>query len=333
MNAMVEAPMEAHGGELALPGTRTTVAFHLPENTTFDKWMEAGEWLLGLGEATRWWLGDWLAFGERVYGEKYAQALDSTGLDYQTLRNLAWVANKVKPEQRHPALRWSHHEVVAKLEPEQQAELLSEAAEKQLTRDDFRKLVKERHAVARDPSELITASDCNDWGTPQEFITAVREVLGDIELDPASSAFFNQVVQAKRILTIEDDAMKHEWVAGTSYMNPPFGRAEDGGSQAGDFCDKFIGHFEAGDIGKGIIHVNPNTAQRWFLPLWKYDICWPIGRISHYNANGPQKSPTHASIFVSLGCGQKFVDVFSTIGPVTPGWHRPGGVVKWTEVS
>lgn len=27
----------------------------------------------------RWWIGDWLAFGERVYGETYSQAVEATG--------------------------------------------------------------------------------------------------------------------------------------------------------------------------------------------------------------------------------------------------------------
>lgn len=30
-------------------------------------------------------LGDWLNYGERVYGEKYSQAMDATGLDWHPL--------------------------------------------------------------------------------------------------------------------------------------------------------------------------------------------------------------------------------------------------------
>ena len=26
-----------------------------------------------------WWIGDWMAFGERTYGEKHAQAISPTG--------------------------------------------------------------------------------------------------------------------------------------------------------------------------------------------------------------------------------------------------------------
>ena len=33
------------------------------------------------------WIGDWLNYGERKWGEKYKEALEKTGYDYQTLRN------------------------------------------------------------------------------------------------------------------------------------------------------------------------------------------------------------------------------------------------------
>lgn len=35
--------------------------------------------------AVQWWVGDWLNFGERKYGEKYAQGMDATGYAYQTV--------------------------------------------------------------------------------------------------------------------------------------------------------------------------------------------------------------------------------------------------------
>lgn len=43
-----------------------------------------------------WWWGDALAFGERKYGEMYAQALQSSGYDYDTLVAATWVSSRVE---------------------------------------------------------------------------------------------------------------------------------------------------------------------------------------------------------------------------------------------
>ena len=34
--------------------------------------------------------------GERAYGEKHAQAIEATGLEYNTLNNVRWVAERVE---------------------------------------------------------------------------------------------------------------------------------------------------------------------------------------------------------------------------------------------
>ena len=40
-----------------------------------------------VAQTVQWWIGDALNFGEQRYGEMYTQAIDETGLDYQTLPN------------------------------------------------------------------------------------------------------------------------------------------------------------------------------------------------------------------------------------------------------
>ena len=47
----------------------------------------------------------------------------------------------------------------------------------------------------------------NEWYTPHKYIEAAREVLGEIDLDPASCAFANQVVKAKQFFT-----KRREWL-------------------------------------------------------------------------------------------------------------------------
>lgn len=63
-----------------------------------------------------WWIGDWLRYGERKWGEKYSKAIDVTDLAYQSLVNAKNVAEKFSDfNRRRLNLSWSHHSEVAAL--------------------------------------------------------------------------------------------------------------------------------------------------------------------------------------------------------------------------
>lgn len=59
------------------------------------------------------------------------------------------------------------------------------------------------------PTEKPQSS--HEWYTPQRYIEAAREVLGGIDLDPASSALANETVKAARYFTIDDDGLSKTW--------------------------------------------------------------------------------------------------------------------------
>lgn len=59
--------------------------------------------------------------------------------------------------------------------------------------------------------------------TPAEYIAAVREVLGEIDLDPASSALAQETVRAIEHFTVDDDGLAQEW-HGRVFLNPPYHR-------------------------------------------------------------------------------------------------------------
>lgn len=94
-------------------------------------------------------LGDALAFGEREYGELYANEIDATRkfvlLNAKTIDNAMRIAKNVRPENRHEMLTFSHHDVVQGLEPEEQKELLDKAEDEAWTVAQLRKEVKTRH--------------------------------------------------------------------------------------------------------------------------------------------------------------------------------------------
>jgi hypothetical protein len=105
----------------------------------FDAWQEIGRKVGSQANATRWWLGDWLAFGRFKYGRRYKNAIAVTGLDYQTLRNYATVARRFEPSRRRVEVSFQHHAEVCGLPDEEQDRLLALAASLGWSRNELRR--------------------------------------------------------------------------------------------------------------------------------------------------------------------------------------------------
>lgn len=110
---------------------------------SFEDWMRCGDFIRNAQGAVHFWIGDWLNYGERVYGEVYAQAMDETHYKYQTLANDKWVSKSIPPSRRRETLTWSHHAEVADLMPEDQDILLTRAVEEKLDSKQFRQLARQ----------------------------------------------------------------------------------------------------------------------------------------------------------------------------------------------
>lgn len=140
----------------------STVGLTLLGEITFEEWSQLGPNLALLERSMRWAIADWLNYGERRYGEMYAQAIDTTGLDYHYLANLKWLAGNVEISRRREELGLSHHAVVAPLSPEEQEAWLQYAIDNNLTRDEFRTAVKLATAESdTDPQSQLTAPNFN----------------------------------------------------------------------------------------------------------------------------------------------------------------------------
>ena len=103
-------------GHVVVPRTGLQFPYQLP----FEAWLGVGAQLAAVAGSSAWCLGDWLVYGQAAYGSRYRDAVERTGLDYQTLRNYAWVAGRFELSRRRDTLSFGHHAEVAALpEPEQ----------------------------------------------------------------------------------------------------------------------------------------------------------------------------------------------------------------------
>lgn len=64
--------------------------------------------------------------------------------------------------------------------------------------------------------------DSPEWYTPSAFVEAAREVMGGIDLDPASHEEANRTVKAAEFFTEIDNGLRLGW-HGRIFLNPPGG--------------------------------------------------------------------------------------------------------------
>jgi hypothetical protein len=105
----------------------TRVGLRMPERMTFEHWERTGAQLSGIVDSSSWCLGDWLVYGKEQYSDRYRHVVQAVGLDYQTLRNYAWVAGRFELARRRPGLSFQHHAEVASMLPDDQDRWLDEA--------------------------------------------------------------------------------------------------------------------------------------------------------------------------------------------------------------
>jgi len=167
----------------------------------------------------------------------------------------------------------------------------------------------------RSNAQRMQSSETNEWYTPAPYIESARAVLGGIDLDPASCAEANQVVQAARFYTADDDGLARDW-KGRVWLNPPYG------GQAGAFVAKLISHYDAGDVPAAVCLVSSHSPETdWFRPLWDRVLCFTYGRIAFTDSSGEAAAPTHGSVFAYLGPDRaRFAAEFEPHGAVVARW-------------
>lgn len=173
-------------------------------------------------------------------------------------------------------------------------------------------------ALLRSPTtaQNLVASDENEWYTPTRYIEAVHQVLGRIDLDPASCEAANRTIKAKTIYTTADDGLEQSW-SGRVFLNPPYGRL------AGGFAARLADEYAAGNVVAAIVLVNAHcTDTSWFQRMWDGTLCFTDHRIDFDSADRSKtSSSTHGSVFVYFGPkAASFAAVFSEFGQLAQRW-------------
>lgn len=127
----------------------------LPADLPLRTWAKIGSQIALVSSSSAWWLGDWLVYGRDNYPDRYKRAMKESSLDYQTLRNYAWVAGRFEVSRRRDALSFQHHAVVAALPQAEQEEWLDRAS-------------SNRWSLAQLRRELREAADQADNGSQRE---------------------------------------------------------------------------------------------------------------------------------------------------------------------
>jgi hypothetical protein len=120
------------------------VSLELPQGVSIEAWSALLPRVDFIKNATNWWLGDLILYGEAAYGELHSQYLPEDTASISAYKTARWVASRIESERRRPALSWSHHREVAPLEHEAQEQLLDLALAENLSVHALRKLIKEK---------------------------------------------------------------------------------------------------------------------------------------------------------------------------------------------
>jgi ParB family transcriptional regulator, chromosome partitioning protein len=154
--------------------------------------------------------------------------------------------------------------------------------------------------------------DSDEWYTPQKYIEAAREVLGAIDLDPASCEAAQKTIQAAGYFTKEDDGLAQEW-HGRVWLNPPYSQP-----LASQFGDKLLEELDAGRVTACVMVQNASTDAGWFHKLAnRATICLTRGRINFDRADGESSANRYGQCFFYFGPEpDRFCEVFGSFGLV-----------------
>lgn len=173
--------------------------------------------------------------------------------------------------------------------------------------------IEEIKEIARDVIHNHRAQGTgeNEWYTPEQYIEAARELLGEIDIDPASSEIAQKTVKARQFFTVDDNGLDREW-NGRVWLNPPYAQPA-----IHNFMQKTVEEFQSGRMTEGVALTHNYTDTQWFHIAAKAAeaICFTRGRIGFLSPEGKKAAPTQGQAFFYFGNRpEDFADSFCKFG-------------------
>jgi ParB family chromosome partitioning protein len=169
-------------------------------------------------------------------------------------------------------------------------------------------------SVVNKKNRLLYNSGNFEWYTPSVYIEAAREVMGSIDIDPASTALANETIKAKTFYTKETNGLTKEW-EGNVWMNPPYKHV-----LIVQFISTLLKKLEQGEVKQAIVLVNNATETKWFQSILEIcdAICLPKKRIKFIDPSGKQNDgPLQGQAVLYFGANVvEFKRIFANFGPI-----------------
>lgn len=120
----------------------TRVGLQIPDALDIRTWEQVGRKISAVANCSAWCLGDWLVYGQYKYGERYRSVAVAVNLDFQTLRNYAWVARRYELACRRENLSFQHHAEAAAVPVADRERWLDLAEEHRWSRNELRRNIR-----------------------------------------------------------------------------------------------------------------------------------------------------------------------------------------------
>ena len=126
------------------------------DDVGFEEWQQLGEVLQRFEASIQWLIGDWMAFGERRWGQTYEQVASATGYEVTTLYNFASVARSINFSLRSEKLSFGHHRLVVSMAPDLQRQWLEYGEVNNLSISQMRKAIEGKPPTLLDGQDPVS---------------------------------------------------------------------------------------------------------------------------------------------------------------------------------
>lgn len=173
------------------------VGIALPEDMTFDAWLEVGRDLFRQRRDIDWQIGDWGAHGKRHFRDdpQFQLMLEGLGIEPKRIEAAAKVATVFPPHCRASAVSFEVHQKLANVDPDDRLQMLRRAEREHWTpKKAHHELVEYRYSQG----QLLDEDD-------ESTRKAVEIIRAWNRADPEAREYFFELARLADFGPIDED--------------------------------------------------------------------------------------------------------------------------------